>query len=79
MLGMAVLFPGQDSRAEALRKTGRDAVKLALVAALMLIVAAALEGFARQLIQDVGTRYVIGWSVGALWLFWFTQFGRARR
>jgi len=79
MLGMAVLFPGQQSRAEALRKTGRDAVKLALVAALMLVVAAVLEGFARQLIQDVSTRYVVGWGVGALWLLWFTQFGRARK
>ncbi len=79
MLGVAVPFPGQRSRAEALRHAGRDAVKLALVAALMLIVAAALEGFARQLIQDSGTRYIVGWGVGFLWLLWFTLSGRTAK
>lgn len=77
-LGAAVLFPGQLSRGEALRVAGRDAVKLALVAALMLVVAALLEGFARQLIQDTTTRYVVGWGIGALWLTWFAMGGRKR-
>ena len=47
-LGLAVLFPGQKSRGVALREAGRDAVKLAIVAAVMLVVAALLEGFPRQ-------------------------------
>jgi uncharacterized membrane protein SpoIIM required for sporulation len=75
-LGMAVLFPGQNSRVVALRKAGRDAVKLAIVAAIMLVVAALLEGFLRQLIQDPLTRYTVGWGVGALWLAWFALAGR---
>ena len=78
-LGSAVLFPGQNTRKEALRLAGRDAVKLAIIAALMLFVAALLEGFARQLIQDAGARYLIGWGVGALWLAWFLLGGRSRR
>lgn len=75
-LGAAVLFPGAHSRAEALRLAGRDAAKLALVAALMLVVAALLEGFARQLVQDLATRALLGWSVGALWLAWVLLAGR---
>lgn len=77
-LGAAVLFPGQNTRKEALRLAGRDAVKLALVAACMLVVAALLEAFPRQLVQDMTTRYVIGWGVGALWLAWFMLGGRGR-
>jgi len=77
-LGFAVLFPGQNSRKRALRLAGRDAVKLAIVAALMLFVAALIEGFLRQLIQDTATRYLIGWGAGLAWLAWFVLGGRAR-
>ncbi len=75
-LGAAVLFPGDLRRADALAQAGRDAVKLALVAALMLLVAAGLEGFGRQLIQDRTARIVIGWGIGALWLGWALRAGR---
>jgi uncharacterized membrane protein SpoIIM required for sporulation len=78
-LGAAILFPGSSSRREALRRAGRDAVKLALVAAVMLVVAALLEGFLRQLVQDMGTRYAIGWGIGMLWLVWMTMAGRSHR
>lgn len=75
-LGTAVLFPGQRTRKDALRVAGRTAVKVALVAAVMLVAAALLEGFGRQLVQDMTTRYVIGWGIGALWLAWFVFGGR---
>lgn len=75
-LGAAILFPGQLSRGAALHQAGKDATKLAIVAALMLVAAALLEGFGRQLVQDMTTRYAIGWSVGALWLMWFCLPGR---
>jgi uncharacterized membrane protein SpoIIM required for sporulation len=77
-LGAAVLFPGQNTRATALRLAGRDAVKLALVAAVMLVVAALLEGFLRQLVQDRAARYAIGWGIGAFWLAWALLAGRGR-
>ncbi len=77
-LGAAVLFPGQRTRSEALRHAGRDALKLALIAALMLLAAAVLEGFGRQLIQDMTTRYAVGWGIGLLWLAWFVLAGRQR-
>ncbi len=75
-LGFAVLFPGALSRRAALRAAGPDAVKLALLAALMLVVAALLEGFPRQLVTDLETRLVIGWGVGALWGAYFARAGR---
>lgn len=77
-LGLAVLFPENRTRADALRLAGNDAVKLALVAAMMLVVAALLEGFARQLVLDQTTRIALGWGVGALWLLWFWFGGRQR-
>ncbi|KMW60113.1 hypothetical protein AIOL_000265 [Candidatus Rhodobacter oscarellae] len=78
-LGMAVLFPGRNTRKEALRLAGKDAVKLAIVAAIMLVAAAILEGFFRQTVQDMWTRYLIGWTVGFGWLAWFMLGGRARQ
>ena len=53
-------------------------MKLALVAALMLVAAALLEGFGRQLVQSIEARFAIGWGKGALWLAWFTLTGRGR-
>ena len=76
-LGAAVLFPGQRTRGAALRHAGRDATKLALVAALMLLAAGVLEGFGRQLITDLWSRIIIGWSIGGMWLAWFVLCGRS--
>ena len=75
-LGLALLFPGDRTRADSLRLAGRDAAKLAIVAGVMLLVAALLEGFARQLVQDMQMRYILGWSIGALWLLWALLAGR---
>lgn len=77
-LGTAVLFPGNKTRKQALYHAGRDAAKLALVAAVMLIAAAFLEGFMRQLVQDVAVRYTLGWGIGLCWLAWFILGGKAR-
>lgn len=78
-LGLAVLFPGNRRRRDALRETGRDACLLAILAALMLLAAGVLEGFGRQLIQDAETRLVVGWGIGALWLGYVLYSGRNRQ
>jgi len=75
-LGAAILFPGDNKRSRALRQAGPDAVKLALLAAVMLVLAALLEGYGRQLVTDLTTRLVIGWGIGLLWLLWFLRAGR---
>ena len=78
-LGTALMFPGDVSRLTSLRLAERDALILALVAALMLLVAAFLEGFGRQLVQDIYMRFIIGWGIGALWLIWFLFAGREHK
>ncbi|MDG1473015.1 MAG: stage II sporulation protein M [Ascidiaceihabitans sp.] len=75
-LGLAVLLPGNITRREALRLAGRDAVKLMILAGLMLIAAAIIEGFFRQLVQNTELRLIIGWGIGALWLAWLMLAGR---
>lgn len=78
-LGLAVLFPGNLRRRDALRRVGRDAALLAILAALMLVVAGLLEGFARQLVLNLWARIAIGWGVGAFWLAWLVLAGRSPR
>ena len=75
-LGLAMLLPGDLTRREALRYRGRDAVKLMLLAGLMLLAAAALEGFLRQTVQTTEVRLAIGWGIGALWAAWLLLAGR---
>ena len=76
-LGLAVLFPGRRTRRDALRREGRDAAKLAVMAGTMLVIAALLEGFARQVITGLEARLIVGWGIGALWLAYFLFAGRA--
>ncbi len=75
-LGLAVLLPGARTRKEALRHQGHDAVKLAILAALMLVVAAFIEGFLRQLVQEPVWRIGIGWGMGVFWVAWLSLAGR---
>ncbi len=75
-LGLAVLVPGMRTRREALRHQAHDAVKLAILAALMLIVAAFIEGVLRQTIQDPIWRLSIGWGLGVCWVIWLLFSGR---
>ena len=46
------------------------------MAGTMLVIAALLEGFARQLITGLQARLVIGWTIGVLWLAYFLLAGR---
>ncbi|WP_421789033.1 stage II sporulation protein M [Hyphobacterium sp.] len=78
-LGLAFLFPGDMPRKDALRAASKDAVKLAIIAAIMLFAAGLLEGFGRQLIQSTEVRLAVGWGIGALWLGWFLLASWRRR
>ena len=77
-MGMAVILPGELSRRAALKARGRDAVRLFGLAAIMLVVAAGIEGFLRQLVQSTELRLAIGWGMGAAWALWLTLAGRRR-
>ena len=78
-LGLAILLPGDLTRRDALRIRGRDATKLLILAAVMLMAAAILEGFFRQTVQSPALRLMIGWGMGALWLSWLMLAGRDQR
>lgn len=75
-LGLAVLLPGLRSRREALRHQAHDAVKLVILAGLMLVAAAVIEGLLRQLVQSPPLRLAIGWGTGIFWLSWLLLAGR---
>lgn len=77
-LGFAVLLPGSLTRRESLRQQARDAVKLVILAGLMLITAAFIEGVLRQVILDPERRLVLGWGMGLFWLLWLSLAGRDR-
>lgn len=70
LIGSAWLFPGKIRRVDAVRAASRDAIKLVVVSAIMLVAAAILEGFARQMITSLELRLFIGWGIGALWVTW---------
>lgn len=70
-IGWAVVFPGEDSRLAAASRAGRTAAVVMVGVIVMLMAAAILEGFGRQLITDDVTRYAVGGTMLLLWLAYF--------
>lgn len=70
-IGWAVVFPGEDSRLAAASRAGRTAAMVMVGVIVMLMAAAILEGFGRQLVRDDMLRYVIGGTMLLLWLLYF--------
>jgi uncharacterized membrane protein SpoIIM required for sporulation len=77
-VGRSMAFPGERSVLEATAQAGRRAAQVMTGVVLMLIVAAMLEGYARQLVDDAAGRLVIGLFMLALWLAYFLALGRRR-
>lgn len=78
-LASAMIDPGRRSRLAALAAHGRRAAALAVGAVGMLLLAALIEGFVRQLITDTAWRLGIGGFMLAAWVVYFAGFGRAGR
>ena len=68
-VGRSMAFPGNRPVLTAAAEAGRRAATVMVGAVLMLICAALLEGFARQLVNDTLGRYAIG---GFMLLFWIS-------
>lgn len=79
VLAGAIIFPDRGTRLESLARKGRVAGTLIMGAVMMLFVAGLLEGFARQLVTDITTRYAIGGVMLTFWLTYFTLGGRGQR
>ena len=70
-IGMAIAFPGRDSRTDSAVRAGRTAATAMAGTVVMLAVAALLEGFGRQLILDDSLRVLVGSAVLVGWLAYF--------
>ena len=77
-LAGAMIDPGRRSRLTALSVRGRRAATLVVGAVVMLFVAAALEGFGRQLVTSTPIRFAIGGFMLAVWCAYFALCGRRR-
>jgi uncharacterized membrane protein SpoIIM required for sporulation len=77
-VGRAMAFPGALAIADAAAQAGRRAATVMLGVVLMLICAALLEGFGRQLIDATAPRLAVGGAMLAWWLTYFLVFGRRR-
>lgn len=71
IIGGAVAFPGGRTRLSSARAAGQKAATLAMGCVIMMIIAAILEGFGRQLINSDIMRYSIAGGTLAFWLAYF--------
>ena len=76
-IGRAIAFPGERAVLEALAAAGRRASLVMTGVVLMLVVAALLEGFARQLIDASQGRAILGLFMLVFWLTYFFALRRA--
>jgi uncharacterized membrane protein SpoIIM required for sporulation len=70
-IGRAMAFPGERPVMQAMAEAGRRASQVMTGVVLMLVVAAILESFARQLIDNTPGRFAVG---GFMLVFWLTYF-----
>ena len=75
-IGRSMAFPGDLPVLQAAAEAGRRAAQVMVGVVLMLIVAAMLEGFARQLIDHTAGRFAVGGFMLTFWLAYFFAFRR---
>lgn len=73
-IGRSVAFPGNRPVLQATAEAGRRAAVVMTGVVLMLVVAAMLEGFARQLVDETFGRLAIGGFMLMLWSAYFFAF-----
>lgn len=78
-IGRAMAFPGNMSVMDAAAAAGRRAAQVMTGVVLMLILAALLEGFGRQLIDSTPSRLTVGGFMLVLWSGYFFAFRREAR
>lgn len=71
VIGGAVAFPGKMTRMNSARAAGQKAATMAMGCVIMLVIAALLEGFGRQLINSDVARYTIAGVSLFLWCAYF--------
>ena len=77
-IGRSMAFPGNRSVMTAAAESGRRAAQVMSGVVIMLMIAALLEGFVRQLVTDTSSRYIIGGFMLAVWLAYFLLAGKRK-
>lgn len=77
-IGRAVAFPGEQTVLASAAAAGQRAAQVMAGVVLMLLIAAMLEGFARQLVQDTESRLIVGGTILVFWLVYFFGLGLGR-
>jgi len=70
-IGRAMAFPGKRPVLEAAAAAGRRSAVVMVGVVIMMVVAALLEAFPRQLVEDTGSRFLIGGTMLVFWLAYF--------
>ena len=78
-VGRAIAFPGGKGVMVSVRGAGQRAASVMTGVVLMLVVAAMLEGFARQLINNTQGRLTVGLAMLAIWTAYFVALRRKPR
>jgi uncharacterized membrane protein SpoIIM required for sporulation len=73
-IGRSMAFPGEKPILQATAEAGRRAAQVMMGVVLMLVVAAMLEGFARQLIDNTPGRLTVGIFMLVFWCAYFFAF-----
>lgn len=78
-IGRSMAFPGDRSILSAAAAAGQRSALVMVGVVLMLVAAALLEGFARQLVADTAGRFIIGGFMLVFWLSLFLLVGKERK
>lgn len=78
ILGMSILFPGPHTRLQNLAIRGRDAAVIAVGAVAMFFVAGMIEGFFRQIVQNIILRWMLAGGTMVFWTWYYFFVGRKR-
>jgi uncharacterized membrane protein SpoIIM required for sporulation len=70
MLGQAVVRPGATSRAQSLLRAGREAARICIGAAGMLVLAAFIESYVRQSHWSTEQRFMFAAATGCFWMLY---------
>ena len=75
-IGRSMAFPGELPLMQATAEAGRRAALVMTGVVLMMVIAALLEGYARQLIDHTSGRFIVGGFMLTFWIAYFFAFGR---
>lgn len=76
IVARSLLFPGEVTRMESLKRRGREGALIAMGAVALFLVAGLIEGIFRQLVGAPAVRWVVAGGSFAAWTAYFALAGR---